>query len=108
VGDAPNMVDAQASATVRPGQYKSKNDLKPTSGYESAGLRPVRARKLFAIKLYITTGDGADAIYLPHWKMPAGETERNLFVSAPPLTLFQKTLRNFPEDLVIRVQPEEG
>jgi len=110
----PNMVDAQAiRGQYGPGQYLNKSDLKPTPGYlQARGVAPKSRTETFAaIKLYIDNWRWSGMpFYLRTGKcLPEKLSEIVVRFRSPPLTLFQKQCDQvFPNDLIIRVQPEEG
>ncbi len=96
-----------------PGQYKDKSGLKPTPGYLKArGVAPGSRTETFsAIKLFIDNWRWSGMpFYLRTGKcLPEKLSEIVVRFRSPPLTLFQKQCDTvFPNDLVIRVQPEEG
>jgi glucose-6-phosphate 1-dehydrogenase len=109
-----NLVDAQ---TVRgqyaAGQFKDKSKLKPTPGYLKArGVAENSHTETFsAVKLFIDNWRWSGMpFYLRTGKcLPEKLSEIVVRFRSPPLTLFQKQCDQvFPNDLVIRVQPEEG
>jgi len=94
-----------------PGQYA---DNKTTPGYLKArGVAPNSSTETFAaIKLFIDNWRWSGTpFYLRTGKCLAEKlSEVVVRFRSPPLTLFQKQCESavFPNDLVIRVQPEEG
>ena len=109
-----NLVDAQ---TVRgqygPGQYKDKSAMKPTPGYLKARGVPANSHTetFSAVKLFIDNWRWSGMpFYLRTGKcLPEKLSEIVVRFRSPPLTLFQKQCDDvYPNDLVIRVQPEEG
>jgi glucose-6-phosphate 1-dehydrogenase len=109
-----NLVDAQ---TVRgqyaAGQFKDKSKLKPTPGYLKArGVAENSHTETFsAVKLFIDNWRWSGMpFYLRTGKcLPEKLSEIVVRFRSPPLTLFQKQCDQvYPNDLVIRVQPEEG
>ena len=96
-----------------PGQYKDKTGMKPTPGYTKArGVAPGSRTETFsAIKLFIDNWRWSGMpFYLRTGKcLPEKLSEIVVRFRSPPLTLFQKKSDAvYPNDLVIRVQPEEG
>jgi glucose-6-phosphate 1-dehydrogenase len=96
-----------------PGQYKDKSGVKPTPGYTKArGVAPGSRTETFsAIKLFIDNWRWSGMpFYLRTGKcLPEKLSEIVVRFRSPPLTLFQKQSDAvYPNDLVIRVQPEEG
>jgi glucose-6-phosphate 1-dehydrogenase len=97
-----------------PGSYKSKNDRRNTDGYLKArGVAPNSRTETFAaIKLFIDNWRWSGTpFYLRTGKcLPEKLSELVVRFRSPPLTLFQKQCDSpvYPNDLVIRVQPEEG
>ena len=110
----PNLVDSQAvRGQYGPGQFKDKSGLKPTAGYLKArGVAPGSRTETFAaIKLFIDNWRWSGMpFYLRTGKcLPEKLSEIVVRFRSPPLTLFQKQCDDvYPNDLVIRVQPEEG
>lgn len=110
----PNMVDSHAiRGQYGPGQYKNKSGLKPTAGYLKArGVAPNSKTETFsAVKLFIDNWRWSGMpFYLRTGKcLPEKLSEIVVRFRSPPLTLFQKQCDDvYPNDLVIRVQPEEG
>jgi len=83
------------------GGYKSEKDVPPTSQTETFA----------AMKLYIDNWRWSGTpFYLRTGKcLPQKLSEVVVRFRSPPLTLFQKSCEAvYPNDLVIRVQPEEG
>jgi glucose-6-phosphate 1-dehydrogenase len=96
-----------------PGQFKDKSAMKPTAGYLKArGVAPGSRTETFsAIKLFIDNWRWSGMpFYLRTGKcLPEKLSEIVVRFRSPPLTLFQKQFDAiYPNDLVIRVQPEEG
>jgi glucose-6-phosphate 1-dehydrogenase len=110
----PSVIAANAiRGQYGPGQYKDKTGLKPTPGYTKArGVAPGSRTETFsAIKLFIDNWRWSGMpFYLRTGKcLPEKLSEIVVRFRSPPLTLFQKkTDAVYPNDLVIRVQPEEG
>jgi len=110
----PNLVDSQAvRGQYGPGQFKDKSGMKPTAGYLKArGVSPGSRTETFsAIKLFIDNWRWSGMpFYLRTGKcLPEKLSEIVVRFRSPPLTLFQKQCDDvYPNDLVIRVQPEEG
>jgi glucose-6-phosphate 1-dehydrogenase len=96
------------------GEYLKKDAKVPTNGYLKAkGVAPGSMTETFAgIKLYIDNWRWSGTpFYIRTGKCLAKKlSEVTIRFRSPPLTLFQKqdTAAIFPNDLVIRVQPEEG
>jgi glucose-6-phosphate 1-dehydrogenase len=109
-----NLVDSQAvRGQYGPGQFKDKSGMKSTPGYLKArGVAPNSKTETFAaIKLFIDNWRWSGMpFYLRTGKcLPEKLSEIVVRFRSPPLTLFQKQCDTiFPNDLVIRVQPEEG
>jgi glucose-6-phosphate 1-dehydrogenase len=107
-------VDSQAvRGQYGPGQFKAKSGLSPTNGYLKArGVAPSSKTETFsAIKLFIDNWRWSGMpFYLRTGKcLPEKLSEIVVRFRSPPLTLFQKQCDDvYPNDLVIRVQPEEG
>jgi len=100
--------------TVR-GQYSAGEvNGKPTEGYMNAkGVDPASTTETFAaLKLYIDNWRWSGTpFYIRTGKcMPQKVSEIVVRFRSPPLTLFQKQCESpvFPNDLVIKVAPEEG
>jgi len=110
----PASIDSQAvRGQYGPGQFKDKSGLKPTNGYLKArGVAPGSKTETFsAIKLFIDNWRWSGMpFYLRTGKcLPEKLSEIVVRFRSPPLTLFQKSCDDiFPNDLIIRVQPEEG
>jgi glucose-6-phosphate 1-dehydrogenase len=110
----PNLVDSQAvRGQYAAGQFKDKSKLKPTAGYLKArGVAENSHTETFsAVKLFIDNWRWSGMpFYLRTGKcLPEKLSEIVVRFRSPPLTLFQKQCDQvFPNDLVIRVQPEEG
>jgi glucose-6-phosphate 1-dehydrogenase len=110
----PNLVDSQAvRGQYGPGQFKAKSGFQPTNGYLKArGVAPGSRTETFAaIKLFIDNWRWSGMpFYLRTGKcLPEKLSEIVVRFRSPPLTLFQKQCDDvYPNDLVIRVQPEEG
>jgi glucose-6-phosphate 1-dehydrogenase len=109
-----SLVDSQAiRGQYGPGQYKDKSAMQTTPGYLKArGVAPNSRTETFsAIKLFIDNWRWSGMpFYLRTGKcLPEKLSEIVVRFRSPPLTLFQKQCDQiFPNDLVIRVQPEEG
>jgi glucose-6-phosphate 1-dehydrogenase len=109
-----NLVDSQAiRGQYGPGQYKDKSAMQTTAGYLKArGVAPNSRTETFsAIKLFIDNWRWSGMpFYLRTGKcLPEKLSEIVVRFRSPPMTLFQKQCDQiFPNDLVIRVQPEEG
>ena len=87
--------------------------MKPTAGYLKArGVAPGSRTETFsAVKLFIDNWRWSGMpFYLRTGKcLPEKLSEIVVRFRSPPLTLFQKQCDDvYPNDLVIRVQPEEG
>jgi glucose-6-phosphate 1-dehydrogenase len=110
----PGSIDSQAvRGQYGAGQFKDKSGMKPTQGYLKArGVAANSKTETFAaIKLFIDNWRWSGMpFYLRTGKcLPEKLSEIVVRFRSPPLTLFQKTCDQiFPNDLVIRVQPEEG
>jgi glucose-6-phosphate 1-dehydrogenase len=110
----PGSIDSQAiRGQYGPGQFKDKSGMKPTQGYLKArGVATASKTETFsAIKLFIDNWRWSGMpFYLRTGKcLPEKLSEIVVRFRSPPITLFQKTCDQiFPNDLVIRVQPEEG
>jgi glucose-6-phosphate 1-dehydrogenase len=109
-----NLIDSNAiRGQYGAGQFKDKNGFKTTNGYLKArGVAPNSRTETFAaIKLFIDNWRWSGMpFYLRTGKcLPEKLSEIVVRFRSPPLTLFQKQCEEvFPNDLVIRVQPEEG
>jgi glucose-6-phosphate 1-dehydrogenase len=96
------------------GSYKSKGKMQPTEGYLKARgvAADSRTETFAAVKLFIDNWRWSGMpFYLRTGKcLPEKLSEVVVRFRSPPLTLFQKQCDGmiFPNDLVIRVQPEEG
>jgi glucose-6-phosphate 1-dehydrogenase len=96
------------------GQYGAGTTPKPTEGYLKAkGVSPTSKIETFAaIKLFIDNWRWSGTpFYIRTGKaLPAKVSEVTVRFRSPPLTLFQKQCESpvYPNDLVIRVAPEEG
>jgi glucose-6-phosphate 1-dehydrogenase len=113
----PLPANAVGSFAVRgqygPGSIKDKSAVKTTAGYLKAkGVAPGSKTETFsALKLFIDNWRWSGMpFYLRTGKcLPEKLSEIVVRFRSPPLTLFQKQCDEvFPNDLVIRVQPEEG
>jgi len=113
------ILDGQAeSFTVRgqygPGEYLTQTGTRKTAGYLNArGVAPNSRTETFAaLKLFIDNWRWSGTpFYLRTGKvLPEKLSEVVVRFRAPPLTLFQKQCESpvYPNDLVIRLQPEEG
>jgi len=97
-----------------PGEYENKGKKVPTPGYlKVKGVAPNTVTETFAgLKLYIDNWRWSGTpFYIRTGKCLAKKlSEVTIRFRSPPLTLFQKQCESplFPNDLVIRVQPEEG
>jgi glucose-6-phosphate 1-dehydrogenase len=96
-----------------PGNFRNKSGMLPTPGYLKArGVAPNSKTETFAaIKLFIDNWRWSGMpFYLRTGKcLPEKLSEIVVRFRSPPLTLFQKQCDTiYPNDLVIRVQPEEG
>ena len=97
-----------------PGQYNDGKEKRSTPGYLKArGVAPNSTTETFAaIKLFIDNWRWSGTpFYLRTGKcLPEKLSEVVVRFRSPPLTLFQKQCDSavYPNDLVIRVQPEEG
>jgi glucose-6-phosphate 1-dehydrogenase len=107
----PNQVD---DFTVR-GQYLAgSNDGQTTQGYvKEKGVTPDSKTETFAaLKLFIDNWRWSGTpFYLRTGKFLTKKlSEIVVHFRSPPLTLFQKQCESpvYPNDLIIRVQPEEG
>jgi glucose-6-phosphate 1-dehydrogenase len=107
---AANCVRGQYGA----GEYANKDKSVPTSGYTKAkGVAPGSVTETFAgIKLYVDNWRWSGMpFYIRTGKCLARKlSEVVVRFRSPPLTLFQKQCESpvYSNDLVIRVQPEEG
>ncbi|MDP9174533.1 MAG: glucose-6-phosphate dehydrogenase [Planctomycetota bacterium] len=96
------------------GEFKNKNQRNKTAGYVKArGVAPGSTTETFvAMKLFIDNWRWSGMpFYLRTGKcLPEKLSELVVRFRSPPLTLFQKQCDSpvYPNDLVIRVQPEEG
>jgi glucose-6-phosphate 1-dehydrogenase len=96
------------------GEYKNKDKSVPTAGYLKArGVNPASVTETFAaIKLYIDSWRWSGTpFYIRTGKcLNKKLSEVAVRFRSPPLTLFQKQSEAhvYPNDLIIRVQPEEG
>jgi len=110
----PNLVESHAiRGQYGAGEYKDKSGMTPTPGYLKArGVVPNSKTETFAaIKLFIDNWRWSGMpFYLRTGKcLPEKLSEIVVRFRAPPLTLFHKQCDDvYPNDLVIRVQPEEG
>ena len=107
----PNAIN---DYTVR-GQYTAGgNDKTKTDGYhQEKGVDPTSATETFAaIKLYIDNWRWSGTpFYLRTGKFLEEKlSEVVVRFRSPPLTLFQKQCESpvYPNDLIVKVQPEEG
>jgi glucose-6-phosphate 1-dehydrogenase len=107
----PNAVDDQ---TVR-GQYGAgESNGEKTEGYrKEKGVPPDSKSESFAaVKLYVDNWRWSGMpFYLRTGKfLPKKLSEVVVRFRSPPLTLFQKQCESpvYPNDLILRVQPEEG
>jgi glucose-6-phosphate 1-dehydrogenase len=97
-----------------PGEYLNKGKPIHTDGYTKAkGVAPGSMTETFAaIKLYIDNWRwGGTPFYIRTGKcLQRKLSEVTVRFRSPPLTLFQKQNEAmvYPNDLIIRVQPEEG
>jgi glucose-6-phosphate 1-dehydrogenase len=113
MGDVPVQAFA-VRGQYGAGEYKAKNDKRSTPGYLKArGVAPGSTTETFAaVKLFIDNWRWSGTpFYLRTGKcLPEKLSEVVVRFRSPPLTLFQKQCESpvFPNDLVIRVQPEEG
>jgi glucose-6-phosphate 1-dehydrogenase len=112
-GDAP--VDSFAiRGQYGPGEFKAGKVMKTTPGYLKArGVAPGSKTETFAaIKLFIDNWRWSGTpFYLRTGKcLPEKLSEVLVRFRSPPLTLFQKQSDSpvYPNDLIIRVQPDEG
>jgi glucose-6-phosphate 1-dehydrogenase len=111
----PDQIDTQCiRGQYGPGEYLNKDKKVPTNGYLKAkGVAPGSMTESFAaIKLYIDNWRWSG---MPFYIRTGKCLNRKLSEVAvrfrsPPLTLFQKQsdAHIYPNDLIIRVQPEEG
>jgi glucose-6-phosphate 1-dehydrogenase len=107
-------IDSQAvRGQYGAGQFKDKNGFKSTAGYLKArGVAANSKTETFAaVKLFIDNWRWSGMpFYLRTGKcLPEKLSEIVVRFRSPPMTLFQKQCDDvFPNDLVIRVQPEEG
>ena len=113
VGDGP--IDSYAiRGQYGPGEYNAGKSLKPTPGYLKArGVAPGSRTETFAaVKLFIDNWRWSGTpFYLRTGKcLPEKLSEILVRFRSPPLTLFQKSSDSlvYPNDLIIRVQPDEG
>jgi glucose-6-phosphate 1-dehydrogenase len=96
------------------GEYLNKDKKVPTNGYTKArGVSPGSMTETFAaIKLYIDNWRWSGTpFYIRTGKcLQRKLSEVTVRFRSPPLTLFQKQDESaiYPNDLIIRVQPEEG
>jgi glucose-6-phosphate 1-dehydrogenase len=96
------------------GEYQNKDKKVPTNGYTKAkGVAPGSMTETFAaIKLYIDNWRWSGTpFYIRTGKcLNRKLSEVAVRFRSPPLTLFQKQsdAHIYPNDLIIRVQPEEG
>jgi glucose-6-phosphate 1-dehydrogenase len=96
------------------GEYLKKDAKVPTNGYLKAkGVTPGSMTETFAaVKLFIDNWRWSGTpFYIRTGKcLKKKLSEVTIRFRSPPLTLFQKqdTAAIFPNDLIIRVQPEEG
>jgi len=96
-----------------PGEYMNKDKKIATPGYTKAkGVAPGSRTETFAaVKLFIDNWRWSGTpFYIRTGKCLASKlSEVAVRFRSPPLTLFQKQCSAiFPNDLIIRVQPEEG
>jgi len=108
-------VDAYAvRGQYGPGQYKHNSARPSTPGYlRVPGVAPGSKTETFAaVKLFIDNWRWSGTpFYLRTGKcMPQKLSEVMVRFRSPPLTLFQKQSESpvYPNDLIIRVQPDEG
>jgi len=113
LGDLP--VDAVAvRGQYSAGQYKDKDKMRDTKGYLNArGVAPDSKTETFAaLKIWIDNWRWSGTpFYLRTGKcLPEKLSEVVVRFRSPPLALFQKQTETpvYPNDLIIRVQPEEG
>jgi len=96
------------------GEYLNKDKKIPTNGYTKAkGVAPGSVTETFAaIKLYIDNWRWSGTpFYIRTGKcLEEKLSEVTVRFRSPPLTLFQKqhSTAVYPNDLIIRVQPDEG
>jgi glucose-6-phosphate 1-dehydrogenase len=97
-----------------PGEYDKKGTKAPTAGWLKAkGVPPDSVTETFAaIKVHIDNWRWSGMpFYIRTGKCLARKlSEVVIRFKSPPLTLFQKQCESpvFPNDLIIRVQPDEG
>jgi glucose-6-phosphate 1-dehydrogenase len=113
LGDGP--ADAYAvRGQYGAGEYKAGNSTRSTPGYLKArGVAPGSRTETFAaVKLFIDNWRWSGTpFYLRTGKcLPEKLSEIMIRFRSPPLTLFQKQCETevYPNDLIIRVQPDEG
>ncbi len=98
------------------GEYENKGKKVPTPGYREAAkkekIETTRTETFAAVKLYIDNWRWSGMpFYIRTGKcLPSKLSEVVVRFRSPPLTLFRKqaTSAVYPNDLIIRVQPEEG
>ncbi len=97
-----------------PGEFENKGKKQRTSGYlEAKDVAPgSRTETFVALKLFIDSWRWSGMpFYIRTGKvLPRKLSEVVVRFRSPPLTLFQKQCESpvFPNDLIVRVQPEEG
>jgi len=97
-----------------PGEYLNKDKKVPTNGYLKAkGVAPTSVTETFAaVKLYIDNWRWSGTPFFIRTGKCLNKKLSEVAVRfrSPPLTLFQKqsAAHVYPNDLIIRVQPEEG
>ncbi|MGA3066718.1 MAG: glucose-6-phosphate dehydrogenase [Tepidisphaeraceae bacterium] len=113
LGEGP--VDAYAvRGQYGPGEFNAGSCMKKTAGYLKArGVAPGSRTETFAaVKLFIDNWRWSGTpFYLRTGKcLPEKLSEVMVRFRSPPLTLFQKQTEApvYPNDLIIRVQPDEG
>ncbi|HUB23933.1 MAG TPA: glucose-6-phosphate dehydrogenase [Tepidisphaeraceae bacterium] len=111
----PDQIDSMCiRGQYGAGSYMNKDKSVPTNGYLKAkGVPPSSMTETFAaIKLYIDNWRwGGTPFYIRTGKcLNRKLSEATVRFRSPPLTLFQKQHEAtvYPNDLIIRVQPEEG
>jgi glucose-6-phosphate 1-dehydrogenase len=97
-----------------PGEYKNKDKMVATNGYLKArGVAENSTTETFAaLRLFIDNWRWSGTpFYLRTGKcLPEKLSEIVVRFRSPPMTLFQKNMDSpvYPNDLIIRVQPDEG
>jgi glucose-6-phosphate 1-dehydrogenase len=114
---APGQVDSFAvRGQYGPGECGTGDKKRPTPGYRAAarklGIENTNTETFAAIKLYVDNWRWSGMpFYIRTGKCLAQKlSEVVVRFRSPPLTLFQKQCASsvYPNDLIIRVQPEEG